>query len=435
MTTTSRKQLWNACLGNLFEHYDTALFGFLSPFLAPLIFPQQEPITALILTYAIIPLGMLARPLGALVFGYIGDVYGRERSLFLTLAGMAFISGCSALTPTYLQAGILVPILFCLGRALQNFLAAGETMGGAIFILENASEKRHDLLSGLYSASAMGGHLLASLGVYTISKYSTVDPGWRFLYLCGCMTALFGCMIRLRTSSISQSTLKFSHSIGNLKNMLWSNRKTLLIIILSAGFAHATYSIALVLMNGFIPLISSLTKAEVLMNGFIPLISSLTKAEVMKINTYLLILDFCALPLFGWIASKISREKLMLSVCLGTLLLSMPLLISLKGASIAEIVRVRIAFVIFGIAFFAPFHAWAQQLVPSNCRYAVISLGYAIGSQLLGSPTAALALWCFKKTGMVSSVAWYWMFLAIASSLSIAEAMRSRSTTKMRGIS
>lgn len=408
MSSISRKQLWNACLGNLFEHYDTALFGFLSPFLAPLIFPQHDPITALILTYAIIPLGMLARPLGALVFGYIGDVYGRERALFLTLAGMACISGCIALTPTYLQVGILAPILFCLGRALQNFFAAGETMGGAIFVLENASEKRHDLLSGFYSASALGGHLLASLGVYAISQYAAVDQGWRFLYVCGCITALFGCMIRRRASSVSGLPPKFSHSMQKIKNALMSNRKALLIIILSAGFAHATYSMALVLMN-----------------GFIPLISSLTKAEMMKINTYLLILDFCMLPLFGWLASKVSREKLMLSVCLAALLLSMPLVISLKGASIVGIVGVRIVFVIFGVAFFAPFHAWVQQLVPQNCRYAVISLGYAIGSQLLGSPTAAFSLWCFKKTGMVSSIAWYWMILAVASSVSIVMAMRS----------
>jgi MFS family permease len=401
--------LWNACLGNLFEHYDNALFGFLSPFLAPLIFPQQDPVTALILTYAIIPLGMLARPLGALVFGYIGDVYGRERSLFLTLAGMAFVSGVIAFTPTYAQISILAPILFCLGRALQNFFAAGETMGGAIFVLENASEKDHDLLSGLYGASAMGGHLLASFGVYAISTYFTVDPGWRFLYLFGCITTLFGCLIRKNGSFIPQSTLKFSNSMGNLRNTLWLNRKVLLVLILTSGFAHATYSIALVLMN-----------------GWIPLISSLTQGEVMKINTYLLIFDFCALPLFGWIASKVSREKLMLSVCLGTFLLSMPLLISLKGASFGTIVGVRIVFVIFGVAFFAPFHAWAQQLVPSNCRYAVISLGYAIGSQLLGGPTAAFSLWCFRETGMLSSVAWYWMFLAAASGISIAALMRSR---------
>src|SRR4051812_25423429 len=97
--------LFSAWLGNLFEHYDTALFGFLSPFLAPLIFPKQDPLTALILTYAMIPLGMLARPIGSLFFGYIGDVYGRAVALFWTLAGMAIISLCIALTPLYAQVG------------------------------------------------------------------------------------------------------------------------------------------------------------------------------------------------------------------------------------------------------------------------------------------------------------------------------------------
>jgi MHS family proline/betaine transporter-like MFS transporter len=413
MTTTSRTQLWNACLGNLFEHYDTALFGFLSPFLAPLIFPEKEPITALILTYAIIPLGMLARPLGSLVFGYIGDVYGRKHALFLTLAGMSLVSGCIALSPTYSQAGILAPIIFCLGRALQNFLAAGETMGGAIFLLENSSEKRHDLFSSLYSASTMGGHLLASLGVFLLGYYNATDPGWRFLYLCGCVTALFGCLIR-RAPHTVQPPVKFSQTVANLKSTLWTYRKPLVLIVITSGFASATYSIALVLMN-----------------GFIPLVSTLSKTEVMKVNTYLLVLDFCALPFFGWVASKFPREKLMLSASLGVVLFAMPLVLSLKGASLTGVIAVRIAFVIFGVAFFAPFHAWAQRLIPSTCRYAVISLGYALGTQALGSPTAALALWCFQKTGLISSIAWYWMVLGLASSLIIAMTLRSKNKAQV----
>lgn len=414
MRTSSRKLLWTACFGNLFEHYDTALFGFLSPFLAPLIFPEQDPLTALILTYAIIPLGMLARPIGSLVFGYIGDAYGRQHALFLTLAGMSFVSACFAFAPTYLHVGILAPILFCIGRALQNFLAAGETMGGAIFVLENTSEKRHDLLSSLYSSSALGGHLLASLGVFLLSSYHMIDPGWRFLYLCGCITGVFGCMIRRSSgfvqSSQSQTSLKFSQSLANLKDMFWIYRKQLLLIAVTAGFANATYSIALVFMN-----------------GFVPLVSSLTKAEMMKVNTYLLVFDLCAFPFFGWVASKISREKQMLLASLGVLLFSAPLCVLLKEASLVTVIGIRVAFVLSAAAFFAPFHAWAQQLVPSTCRYAVISFGYALGTQLLGSPTAALALWSFQKTGMIASVAWYWMGLALASSLAIAMALRSRS--------
>jgi MHS family proline/betaine transporter-like MFS transporter len=406
--TTSRRQLWNACLGNLFEHYDTALFGFLSPFLAPLIFPDKEPIVALILTYAIIPLGMLARPLGSLIFGHIGDVYGRKHALFLTLAGMSFVSGCIAFSPTYSQAGILAPIIFCIGRALQNFLAAGETMGGAIFLLENSSEKRHDLFSSLYSASTMGGHLLASLGVFLLGYYNFTTSGWRFLYLFGCITALFGCLIR-RSPHTVQPSVKFSQTVTSLKNTLWTHRKPLICIMITSGFASATYSIALVLMN-----------------GFIPLVTTFSKTEVMKINTYLLVLDFCALPFFGWVASKVPREKLMLSATLGVVLFAVPLILSLKGAFLMGVVGVRVAFVIFGVAFFAPFHAWAQQLIPSTCRYAVISLGYALGTQALGSPTAALALWCFQKTGMMSSVVWYWMCLGLLSSGIIALALRKK---------
>lgn len=406
MTRSSRAQLWSACLGNLFEHYDMALFGFLSPFLAPLIFPKQDPISALILTYAIIPLGMLARPLGSLIFGYIGDLYGRKHALFLTLTGMAFVSGAMAFIPTYVQAGILAPLLFSLGKILQNFLSGGEAMGGAIFLLENSSEKRRDLLSSLYNASTVGGHLLASLGVYLISRHMSVDPGWRLLYLFGCITALFGCMVRRRLP-FPANPANMSQPLSHLIRMVWTCRKPLALIAISSGFAYANYSIALVLMN-----------------GFVPLVSSLTKTEVMEVNSYLLIFDCCALPFFGWLASKVSREKLMLSATLSVALLAIPLSMLLEGTSFTRLIAIRACFVISGVAFFAPFHAWAQQLVPSQYRYAVISLGYALGSQLIGGPTAAISLWCFKQTGIVSSVSWYWIALSLASSAAIALSLK-----------
>jgi len=201
----------------------------------------------------------------------------------------------------------LAPLLFCLGRALQNFLSGGESMGGAIFLLENSSEKKHDLLSSLYNASTIGGHLLASFGVYLLSKSIPMNPGWRLLYLFGCITALFGSFMR-RQIYIPPTTVKLSQTLSNLGKMFWTHRAALLCIAVAAGFASATYSIALVLMN-----------------GFIPLITTLTKTEVMAVNSYLLIFDFCALPFFGYLSSKISREKVMLFASLGTTLLAIPL--------------------------------------------------------------------------------------------------------------
>lgn len=394
----SKARFWSACLGNLFEHYDTALFGFLSPFLAPLFFPKQDPLTALILTYAMIPMGMLARPIGSLVFGFIGDRYGRKSALFLTLCGMAVVSAMIAACPTHAQVGVLAPALLCLGRILQNFLAAGETMGGAIFLLENTNEKHHDLLSSLYNASTIGGILLASGGAALLGYLGVIESGWRMLYVFGCITALFGCLLRKNVTFTEAAPAPFS--LLQTFKIFWEYKKSLLLIALVSGLAYSNYSVALVLMN-----------------GFVPLISDLTKEQMIALNTSLLIFDFAILPLFGWLASKVSREKVMLGSALAIALSAVPLFMLLKGATLLTVICVRICFVILGVSFFASFHAWSQKLIPAAHRYVLISFGYALGSQLFGGPTAAFALWAFKETGSVASAAWYWIALALASSV------------------
>jgi len=398
----SSLQLWSICLGNFFEHYDTALFGFLSVFFAPLFFPEHDLITALILTYALIPLAMLARPIGALVFGMIGDVYGRKQALFLSLGGMSLITGCIAFCPTYNQVGVIAPLFFCCARLMQNFFSSGETMGGAIFLLEHTSEKYHNLLSGFYNATTIGGILFASIGVSLLSFYDFVDWGWRGLYILGCLTALFGLMIRKQfPAEVWECRSENSDkSILSLIKILWIHRRALGAIMINSGFSYANYSIALILMN-----------------GFVPLVSSVTKEDMMALNTFLLVVDFCALPFFGWLSSKFSREMIMFSGALGVIVFGVPLFMLIPESSLTGIIAIRISLVLFGVAFCAPFHAWAQQLVPKIHRYTVISFGYALGSQLLGGPTLMVSLWMFKRTEMISSVVWYWLILATLSSV------------------
>lgn len=395
---SARNHLWSACLGNFFEHYDTALFGFLSTFLAPLIFPNYDFVTALILTYAMIPLGMLARPVGALVFGYIGDKYGRREALFLSLCGMGLLSGLTALSPTFAQVGWLAPLIFCFTRILQNFLSSGEAIGGAIFLLENTPRSQRDLMSSLFSASTIGGILLASFGVSILGQYGILETGWRWLYLFGFITAVFGVYIRSKLPEDADITLEKSPKVSLVQSFLLY-KKSLLLIIVVSGFAYANYSMSLVLMN-----------------GFIPLISSFTKEEMITINSFLLILDFFMLPLFGWLSSKTSKEVMMIGAALAIGLTSIPCMMMLENASFMMLLVIRVCFVIFGVAFFAPFHAWAQDLVPASHRYIIISFGYAVGSQLIGGPTAALSLWMFQKTGLIASVAWYWSILGVLSS-------------------
>lgn len=399
----SRKEIQSAFLGNLFEHYDAALFALLAPFISPLFFPQHDPLSALIMTYVMIPFGMISRPLGSLFFGYIGDHHGRRAALFLSLSGMAIVSCFIALIPEYDVAGFFAPLLLCLGRILQNFFASGETMGGAIFILEHTHEKKHNLIGSLWDSSTIFGILLASMGTLTLSYLDIIETYWRALYLIGCLTGFFGMILRTQLKKISfEEKNNVSVSFSHLLETLWKGRKELFLIMIASGFSYSCYSISLVFMN-----------------GFIPLISDITKVQVMSINTFLLVLDMVSLPLFGLLASKFTRQSMMMTAGLLSTFLGIPLMLLLEEATFLTVILVRAIIVTLGVWFSATFYAWSQSLVSRSQRYLIISFGYALGSQLLGGPTAAISLWLFKTTGMVSSAAWWWMALGLFSALAI----------------
>lgn len=407
---------WSMLLGNMFEHYDAALFSLLSPLLAPLFFPGQDPITALILTYCIIPLGMAARPIGSLIFGYIGDTKGRKKALVITLTGMAIVTASMGLLPTYQQVGFLAPVLLSLGRILQNFFAAGETVGGALFLIENVPEREKDMTSSFYNSSTIAGILTASFGVSLLCGLNLVQECWRVLYFCGCFTACFALFLRTKMRIEPSEKTSEPFSLNYVLQTCWEYRKALSIIAVASGFSYASYTVALIMMN-----------------GFVPLVTTITTEEMMHLNTILLIFDFMMLPLFGYLTTRYSREKMMMGAGIAASLTGIPLFWFLQGASLATVIGIRFALVIIGVWFSAPFYSWAQQLVPASHRYTVISFAYAIGSQLLGGPSAAISLWLFQKSGWAGSAGIFWMVLGLLTSFCISTQI-VRSSSKQQTI-
>jgi len=332
------------------------------------------------------------------VFGYIGDQYGRRSALFMSLSGLGIVSLLLAFAPTYEQVGMIAPLFLMIGRMLQNFFGIGENLGGGIYLLENTEEKHQDLISSLYSSSTVAGFLLASVGVSVLCYYQVLDDYWRILYLIGGITSLFGCILRRSLPLASYpNTGKMHFSIRKIFASLWGNRQTILLIALIAGFSYANASISLVFLN-----------------GFIPLVSKVSKEQMIHLNTFLLLFDLIALPLFGLLANRFSRQKMMVASGLAIVIFAIPLFSLLEMASLPTIILVRILIVSLGVWFTATFHSWAQKIVPSANRYTFISFGYAIGSQLLGGPIAPFSLWLYKQTGIVWIAACYWVILAAA---------------------
>ncbi len=385
-------------LGNLLEHYDASLFGLLAPFLAPLFFPDQTPLNSLVLTYGILCLGIIAKPLGSLYFGWMGDQMGRRKALYFSLMGVAVMTVAIGCLPTHQSAGNLAPILLTLCRLLQNFFAAGETAGGAIFVLEQTQVNKRSFMSSLYDASSIAGILIGSFLVTRMSFHGMIEEGWRYLFWAGGIVAAVGVLIRMRKVSDVPTQKR------PVLKELYAQRKALLRVVCASGFSYAVYGLAFTLMN-----------------GFVPLVTTFSKAEVMELNTFLLACDMLLLPFFGWVAEKIGKEKLMLMGAGSALLGALPIFYCLSLSSFSMILMARFFLVVSGVAFAAPYHAWAIEKVAREQRYKVLSLGNSLGSQLIGFPTAFISLWLYQKTGWIIAPGLYLVFVSCLALYAIRE--------------
>jgi MHS family proline/betaine transporter-like MFS transporter len=387
-----------ASIGNLFEHYDKALFAFLAPFLAPLFFKDSDPITALILTYAIMPIGLFSRPLGALIFGRIGDHKGRKRVLYITLLGMALVTILMGWIPTYREIGWGAPALLALGRLLQNFFASGETTGGSLLILESCKKEKRGFYNGLYGCSTILGILCASLGVTILSLQGNIETTWRYLYWFGGLTGLMGLAMRSCAEEPMMPLLKRSPVLP----LLWKYRTPFLVIALTSGFSYANYYM--------------LTS---LLNGYLPLVSSISKEQAMEANTMILGFDFLILPLAGMLALYFPKEKLLKFFGILIVIAALPLYSALSGASLFSATIIRLLFVALGVGFSVVLAPFYQDLVPKESRFTLIAFGNAIGSQLLGTSACSFSFWLFKQTGWVGSPALYLVGLGTCTLFSI----------------
>ncbi|MCE5294186.1 MAG: MFS transporter [Chlamydiales bacterium] len=384
-------------IGNILEHYDSALFGLLAPFLAPLFFAGYDPITALIMTYGMMPLGILTKPLGAVFFGWIGDTFGRKQALTLSLLGMAFTTFSMGFLPVYAEVGVLAPMLLATLRMLQSFFMAGESVGGAIYVLEHTPSAKHSFMSSLYDASTLVGILVASSLVGLISAHEVVETAWRYLFWGGGITAFFGLWLRRIDHDAPIPTTK-----PPVLAIIRAHLRPLIGLILASGFTYITYIFSFDFMN-----------------GYIPLITTLTKAEVMKLNSWLLVLDMLLLPCFGYLAYKIGKEKVMITAALVLGLGAMPLFWCLESASLTTILIVRCIILTAGVAFAAPYHAWALSRVPKQARYTILSLGYTLGSQAIGMPAASVSLYLYKVTHQPVLVGLYLAVFGLLAALTV----------------
>jgi len=197
-----RLVIFASTLGTVFEWYDFFVYGTLATVIAKLFFPSASATAGLLLTLATFGAGFGVRPIGAILFGWLGDRLGRKYTFLVTITLMGIATAGVGVLPTFASIGVAAPALLVVLRLFQGLALGGEYGGAAIYVAEHAPRERRGFYTSFIQAGVIGGFLL-SVAVVLVANYF-VDPaqweawGWRVPFIFSLVLLAMSLWVRLK---------------------------------------------------------------------------------------------------------------------------------------------------------------------------------------------------------------------------------------------
>ncbi|HEY2708951.1 MAG TPA: MFS transporter [Caulobacteraceae bacterium] len=335
-TTPMRTVVIASAAGTAFEWYDFFIFGSLQAIIAKTFFAQLDPIAGQIASLALFGVGFAFRPLGALIFGRVGDILGRKAAFLICVSMMGGATFAIGLLPGYQQIGPAAPVLLILLRILQGTALGGQYGGAAIYVAEHAPAGRRGFMTGWVQTSASFG-LVAALTVIFLTRKAVGEAafaspdwtgGWRipFFVSVGLVAISIWMRSRLAESPAFQrlkdageaSRAPYAEAFGH-----WPNLKLVLIAFVALMSAQGAYWYTVFFYSG------------VFMQTFLKVDADFTNLMIL----YAAVLSAPLYVFFAWLSDKVGRKPVMwLGMTLGLISL-FPGFMLLSSAANPALVR------------------------------------------------------------------------------------------------
>ncbi|WP_411373604.1 MFS transporter [Arthrobacter sp. MPF02] len=408
-----RKVLAGTLVGTTIEWYDFFIFAqltatLLSPlFLAPL--NESNPGLAQILSFALIGISFLFRPLGAVIAGHLGDRLGRKAMLVFTLVMMGAATALIGMLPTYAQIGAWAPILLILLRIVQGFSAGGEWGGAALMAVEHAPLNKRGLFGAYPQIGVPVGMILATGLLFFLNSSMPREEfaawGWRVPFLLSIVLIVVGYLIRRAVAEspvFQEMAARKAESKAPLGELVRSHKKPVL------------YSTMIFIANN---------AAGYLLIAFF--IAYATRTLQMPAPPVLLATTLASFGwliftlLGGWLSDHIGRVKTFLAgyAIVFAWMIPMFALIDTKDIRLYG-VALFVLTVGLGLSY-GPMSAMYAEMFPANVRYSGISIGYAFGAILGGAFAATIAESLLQTTKWAGSIGIYIMVLCVISVIGV----------------
>lgn len=409
VTTTMgahKRALIAGSIGNFIEWYEFAVYGFLATVIARNFFQLagEAPLTGLILTYASFAIAFFFRPLGAIIFGRIGDRIGRKPTLIIVLVMMTLATTAIGLVPVYASIGIAAPLILTGLRILQGLFAGGE-YGGAVSLMTEFAPRGKRGLYGAWQSFTVALGLLAGAGIVALIS-AVLSPeelyawGWRLPFFLAIPMGGVALWLRVKMEETPgflrqqkqqqpQASANLSHTLkaimtGIGRLMVWS----------AAGYTY------LVIMPAYLQ--SSLH------TGFN---QALLIAVISNIGFAITILPA------GILSDKWGRRNVMVIAAVLLLILALPLLKILQAESSTLLVKALVVLVAGGLVgmLAGPGPAMLSEMFPTKVRYTGLGLAYSLSNAIFSGCAGLIITGLIKQTGNLDIPAYYVMTTAVVS--------------------
>jgi MFS family permease len=372
-----RRVIIAAAVGNVIEWYDFYIFGSLAAVLSVKFFEKTHPVAALLSTIALFTAGFLIRPLGAFLFGWLGDRVGRKYTFLITLSGMGLGTGVIGLLPTFEQVGLAAAFLLFGLRMIQGLCLGGEYGGAITYVAEHVSDERRGFYTGWLQTSPTLG-IVVSLAVVAGSRVylgneTFSDWGWRVPFLFSFLLVAIAIYIRLQL----QETPIFEQikAKGGMTKNPWREA------FLSSNVKFVGIACIVLIGQGVVWYSGQFTALY-----FLQQVSKLDLLTSSAIIGIALLIASPTLILFGWLSDLIGRKPVILGGMLLAAVTYYPLYAWLGTVTQPDNINYPVAILIICILVsyvgmvYGPVGAFLAEFFPGRIRYTSVSVPYHIGN-------------------------------------------------------
>lgn len=392
---------FSAIAGNLMEYYDFTVYVVFSVIIGQTFFASQTEFVQILASLGVFATGFITRPLGGILFGYIGDKYGRRISLILSMLGMTIPTFAIGLIPGYNEIGYFAPILLVIARLLQGLCISGEGAGAAIFVLEHYGNLRPGLVTGVVHGSNIGGTLIAITVGLIINKYfPEIDYAWRIAFLLGGFMGIIGMYLRLRVTEtpIFQELLKkkrvlkapFSHVVATA----W---RPMLLTFCTGGVASS---------------VVYLTKTYVLI--FYSNVMLYDHATSLTYSLYANFMLMLFMALFGGLTDIFGKLKIMALACISVPLLAVPTFMLMGSPLVWQQMAALTVLAMMGGAISGTAYTFVISLFTPEQRFTGVAFSYNLGITVFGSTSPLISRWAVEATQLHYAPAFYIIATSLA---------------------